>query len=183
MVTPPDTHVVLLRGINVGGHHKVPMQELRACLVQAGCRDVQTYIQSGNAVVRAPDRPDLAAHLSAAIEARFGFPVPVVTRPAADFLALARRPHPLWVEGADDKLLFVGFLADRPDPARVAALDPDRSPGDRFRVEGREILLHFPGGSARSKLTNDWFDRQLGVLGTWRNWRTVQALAELVEAG
>ena len=43
-------HVALLRGINVGGNNKLPMKDLAAIFVAAGCKDVVTYIQSGNVV-------------------------------------------------------------------------------------------------------------------------------------
>jgi uncharacterized protein (DUF1697 family) len=48
------TYVVLLRGINVGGHNKVPMGALKSCLEEDGFADVRTYIQSGNVIVRSP---------------------------------------------------------------------------------------------------------------------------------
>jgi uncharacterized protein (DUF1697 family) len=41
-------YLALLRGINVGGKNKVPMAELKACLEELGCENVQTYIASGN---------------------------------------------------------------------------------------------------------------------------------------
>ena len=43
-------YIALLRGINVGGHNKVPMAVLRVALSQVGLKNVQTYIQSGNIV-------------------------------------------------------------------------------------------------------------------------------------
>ncbi|MBC7375394.1 MAG: DUF1697 domain-containing protein [Frankiales bacterium] len=46
-----STQVVLLRGVNVGGHNKVPLADFRALLEAAGGTDVQTYVQSGNAVL------------------------------------------------------------------------------------------------------------------------------------
>lgn len=57
--------VAFLRGINVGGHHKLPMVQVRAVLAELGATDVATYIQSGNAVFSMPDaagdvpRPDV----------------------------------------------------------------------------------------------------------------------------
>lgn len=39
-----------LRGINVGGAHRLPMAEVRAVLLELGASDVVTYIQSGNIV-------------------------------------------------------------------------------------------------------------------------------------
>ncbi|EMG26641.1 hypothetical protein X560_2523 [Listeria fleischmannii 1991] len=45
--------VVLLRAINVGGHNKVKMAELRESLAKEGFRNVKTYIQSGNLILEA----------------------------------------------------------------------------------------------------------------------------------
>ena len=41
-------YLALLRGINVGGKNKVPMAELKACFEELGCKNVRTYIASGN---------------------------------------------------------------------------------------------------------------------------------------
>ena len=59
---------------------------------------------------------------------------------------------------------------------RVAALDPNRSPPDQFRVVGREIYLCLPNGVARTKLTNAFFDSRLATVSTLRNWRTLLEL-------
>jgi len=49
------THIAFLRGINVGGHKKIPMAQLRATLTETGLDDVQTYIQSGNVVFQSSE--------------------------------------------------------------------------------------------------------------------------------
>ena len=173
-------YVSLLRGINVGGRHKLLMRELAEMFVEAGCEDVRTYIQSGNVVFRAaPSLPDcLSARITTAIAASHGYQIPVVIRTAAD-LARVVRGNPLLADGADPTKLHVGFLAEAPDPAKVARLDPDRSPPDAFVVRGDEVYLHFPNGVARSKLTNNYLDRTLGTVSTIRNWRTVCRLNEM----
>jgi uncharacterized protein (DUF1697 family) len=43
-------YLALLRGINVGGKNKIPMTALKTCLEELGCRNVQTYIASGNVI-------------------------------------------------------------------------------------------------------------------------------------
>ena len=53
-----SSYVALLRGINVGGHNRVPMAELRAGLAGLGYSDVRTHLQSGNVVFRAPMAAD-----------------------------------------------------------------------------------------------------------------------------
>ena len=168
--------VALLRGINVGGHHKLPMADLRGLLAKLGATDVATYIQSGNAVFCHEN--DLSRPLSAAIEAAFGFPVPVITRPHSAFQDIVDvDPFP----NAEAKYRHVGFLSSQPDASRVAVVPTDHPKGERFEVIGTELHLWFPNGLARTKLTNKWFERQLDVQTvTLRNWRTVNRLLGMV---
>ena len=51
-------YVALLRGVNVGGSHSLPMHGLRNLLTRIGCEDVQTYVQSGNVVFRSTQDAD-----------------------------------------------------------------------------------------------------------------------------
>lgn len=176
-----DTHVALLRGVNVGGKNVLPMKDLAALFAEAGCGDVRTYIQSGNVVFtaktaiarRVPDQ------IAKAISRDFGLTVPVVTR-TADELRRVVKANPFLRAGVDAKELHVGFLLGKPERSRIAALDPNRSPPDEFQVLGREIYLRLPNGAARSKLTNAWFDSKLVTTATIRNWNTVNKLVELV---
>jgi uncharacterized protein (DUF1697 family) len=179
-----STYLALLRGINVGGKRKVPMDALSRVFSEAGAGSVRTYIQSGNVVFSSiPEDPSaLAARLSAMIGERFGFPVPVVLR-SRDEIARMVQENPYIEEGADPDTLHVLFLADLPRPDLVRALDGFRSPPDAFLVQGREVFLRLPDGVARTKLTNAFFDAGLKTVGTMRNWRTVLRLRELTEAG
>ena len=174
------TYVALLRGINVGGRNKLPMRDLAAIFVDAGCTDVATYIQSGNVVFCAEAK--LAARIpgliSDSIAERLDLRVPVVIRSAAEFeQVVACNPY-LELE-PDFTKLHVVFLADSPTSAACDALDPNRSPGDAYRIRGGEIYLHLPNGAARTKLSNAYFDSKLGTVSTGRNWRTVLKLHEL----
>ena len=177
------THVALLRGINLGGSTTVPMKGLVELLAEAGCEDVRTYIQSGNAVFRAA--PAVAAALPEAIPPRiaerFGARAPLILRTVAEWRAVVAN-NPFLAAGADPATLHVMFLADRPAPMRIAALDPERSPPDEFAVIGREVYLRLPNGVGRSKLTNAYVDKTLATTSTARNWRTVTKLLALAEA-
>jgi len=176
MPTRSTVHVALLRGINVGGKNKLPMKTLVELLEAAGCEDVRTYIQSGNAVFRAPPAAGLADDLRARIRRRTKLEVPVVLRTGAELETVQRR-NPFAREAPES--LHVAFLADAPGRAAAARLDPTRSPGDRFELRGRELYLHLPNGVARTKLTNAWLDRVLETTSTVRNWRTVGILAQM----
>jgi uncharacterized protein (DUF1697 family) len=50
---------------------------------------------------------------------------------------------------------------------------------DEFLVYDREIYLFCPNGYGRTKLSNSFFERKLGVAATTRNWKTVNALYEM----
>lgn len=165
--------VALLRGINVGGNHKLPMVDLAKLFLDHGCTDVTTFIQSGNVVFTAKQPP--VAALEAAIVERFGFASPIVLRTAAELQATLRN-NPL---GDDANKLHVAFLRDLPTAAAVAKLDPNRSPGDVFRVVGRDVYFAFAEGAGKTKLTATWLDKALGTVSTWRNWRTTNRLAAM----
>jgi uncharacterized protein (DUF1697 family) len=177
------THVALLRGINVGGKNRLPMRDLVGLFEEAGCSEVKTYIQSGNVVFKAPPRTRerLAGTLEKLIAERFALRVPIVLRTSEE-LAAAARANPFIAGKRDEKTLHVMFLADAPSARAVASLDARRSPPDEFTVVGRDIYVCCPNGVARSKLTNDYFDRTLATVSTGRNWRTVLTLVELSRA-
>lgn len=155
------------------------MKDLAAMFEAAGCGDVRTFIQSGNVIFTAGPKVvrGLSAGIAAEITRRFGYTTPVILRTAAQLRdAIANNPF----AGAEENL-HVMFLQDRPNVRHVAALEPDRSPPDRFLVRDAEIYLHLPNGAGRTKLTNAWFDDRLASIGTMRNWRTVTKLLELME--
>lgn len=168
-------HVALLRGINVGGHRRLPMAELRELCTSLGWTSVKTYIASGNVWFDASNPSADALH--SAISAAYGYDVPVILRTLDELdRALAACPFASQAS-ADPKSVHIVFLSETPDASRVAGLDPDRSPGDRFEVIGREVHVYFQAGSHKSKISLDWLEKQLGVRASGRNWRTVERLA------
>jgi uncharacterized protein (DUF1697 family) len=176
-----NTFVALIRGINVGGKNKIAMTELRSSLTSLGLEDVATYIQSGNVVFRSPrGADDLSTTIEHEIASVFGIQPAVLLRTSAELEKIADNNQ--YVTGkADLSKLHVVFLDRAPARSAAAKLDPERSPPDEFALRGREIYLHLPHGSGRSKLTIDYFERRLGVRATARNWNTLHKLIELTQ--
>ncbi len=171
-------YVALLRGINVGGKHSLPMQELRTILGSLGCEDVKTYIQSGNAVFRSDnDRELLASDITSAIDQAFGFAPPVQLLMIEEFQSiLAANPFP--EAASTPKFLYVSFLAKAAQNPDLATLETLGTSSERFELLGNAFYLHAPDGIGRSKLAAR-VERCLGVETTARNWRTVTKIAEL----
>lgn len=173
--------VVLLRGINVGGH-RLAMSTLRSALERVGCTEVVTYIQSGNAVVipPAPEPSDLAATLSDAVSAAAGYRVPVVLRTSAALAGVVdANPYP----GTEGTHLHVVFFADEPPTGLIDTLDlPSFSP-EACTLAGRDLYLYLPNGMGRATLPTalEKSGRRITptAVGTARNWNTVLKLLDL----
>jgi uncharacterized protein (DUF1697 family) len=174
------SHVALLRAVNVGGKNKLPMADLVAMFEAAGCADVRHYIQSGNVVFRASTElaRKIPSRIGEAIRKKFGFQPPLVVRSGAEMKVVVRA-NPFLRSGADPSHLHVAFLASAPGNAEAEALDPQRSPHDKFVLRGADIFLCFSKGVAGTKLTNAYFDSKLKTVSTLRNWATVLKLAEM----
>jgi uncharacterized protein (DUF1697 family) len=172
--------VALLRAVNVGGRNVVPMAGLRRALEEAGCTGVTTYIQSGNVVFRrkASDREALARELEALVQETFGVASVVVLRTFAELRKVATA-EPF---GAGNENTHVVFLVRKPAPQGVRALAALDVEPERAKVVGSDVYVDYPNGLGRAKLTGSLLERQIGVPGTARNWKTVTRLAELTES-
>ncbi|MFG1775955.1 DUF1697 domain-containing protein [Micromonospora sp. NPDC049048] len=174
-----DRWVALLRGVNVGGA-TVAMADLRRLVADLGHHDVKTYLRSGNVVFGSTvrDAEALARGVERAIADELGLTVPVLVRSGRELAAVAGG-NPYADREDDPTRLLVGFLATAPAKSAVAALTVPDGENVAFTVTGREIYLHYPdGGYGRSTFATK-LEKQLGVVTTTRNWRSVRALTEL----
>jgi uncharacterized protein (DUF1697 family) len=175
-----QTHIALLRGVNVGGNHKLPMKNLARIFEESGAENAKTFIQSGNVIFdsESENAKYIALQVRQKITAQFGFDTPVLIRTSEQMQSVCDG-NPYIGEGLPESKLYVMFLADIPSKDQLALLDSSKFLPDSFTVAGQEIYLSLPVGAATTKLTNATFDRTLGTVSTSRNWRTVCSLAEL----
>lgn len=175
------TYIALFRGINVGGRHILPMKELVALLEDLGCRNVKTYIQSGNAVFESQVNSisQLSKKISAEINKRRGFePHVLLLRLEEMEKAITNNPFP---EGEKDhKALHVGFLTSTPKTPDLKALEGLKADREQFKLMDNLFYLYVPEGIGRSKLAAST-ERLLGVPLTDRNWGTVRKIMEMAK--
>ncbi len=165
--------VALLRAVNVGGTGSLPMAELKAICEGLGFSDVKTYIQSGNVLFRSDEaEKTVEERLDEALGKTMGKRTGVMVRSRKELDKLAAdAPFPK----AKPNFLLVYFLPEKPPgDALEKMVAPD---GEEAKLAGREIYVHYPNGSGRSKL-------KLPALkpGTSRNLNTVRKLAEMAAA-
>jgi uncharacterized protein (DUF1697 family) len=175
--------VSILRGVNVGGHHKIKMDGLRALYQSIGFRKVETYIQSGNVVfeLKAAELKSAAKRIEDAIEKQYSFRVGVVLRTAAELRqSLAGNPF-ADRKGMNPAKLLICFLAAQPAANCAERLAAIKVQGEEIRQAGSELFIYFPDGQGKSKLTMAMLDKAAGTFCTGRNLNTVEKLLEMAE--
>jgi uncharacterized protein (DUF1697 family) len=183
------THVALLRGINLGGHNKVAMADLRDAVASLGHEDVATYIQSGNVVFTTSETgtAKLAAALEDAIAERAGVRCRVLVLSAAELAQIAK-DNPYSGE-PNLRAVHVVFLPAAPAPEMIAsvaeaqAAAAQKGSRDTAQYVGRALFLHTPDGFGRSELAT-LLTRAARPLskqgaGTARNLATVRKLLDM----
>jgi uncharacterized protein (DUF1697 family) len=174
-----EPQVSLLRGINVGRANRITMPNLRAIYEQLGCRDVTSYVQSGNVILSSPDAPvELSRRVEIALERQHGLKIRILGRTGVELRRIvAANPYP----AAQDTQHHLVFLSGPVHPAGLATLSRLAADDEEFTVVAGELHLLQPNGMGRSKLGQALTERNLGVIATARNWRTVLHLLGLTD--
>lgn len=175
------TFLAFFRGVNVGSHNRLPMAELRTLLFGLGYESVQTHLQSGNAIFKAPadtSPEDIAQSIQIQIETKFGLAVTVIVRTKSDLEDVIVR-NPLGIEAEKDGSKFlVLFLSEQIASLQQALAGGNYLP-ERIAFRPRELYVWCPNGVAAAKHGPSFWEKKLGVVGTARNWNTVTKLLEL----
>jgi uncharacterized protein (DUF1697 family) len=168
------TWIALLRGINVGGHHLVRMKDLARHLETDGFREVRTYIQSGNVVLKSQEPP--GGRLADLIERHFGFR-PAVLVLSAEELRQAADRNPFDKDGGKKVHLF--FCEPEPPQPDFGLLEALKGPAEDYRLSGRVFYLYAPDGIGRSRLAEKIGKALPGTDITARNLNTINKLLEM----
>jgi uncharacterized protein (DUF1697 family) len=175
-----STYVILLRAVNVGGYGKLSMSDFRSTLSSLGFKNVETYIQSGNAVMDTYLPADeVHRSIKSALQKLTGASVDVILR-THEQLEKVIRENPFANEASDGTRVHVSFLSAPAAPTAPAAFQRiiERYPSrrDRYHLAGEHIYFHFPDGAADIKFTGKPLEKAIGSAGTGRNWNTVLKL-------
>ena len=171
------TYVVLLRGVMPYGKNKVPMPTLRTILSESGLRDVQTYIQSGNVIAKSRlNSVEVETFVHDAIKEKIGAHISVIARTAEQFRGIFEQ-NPF--VNVDNTRVYFSLLHKPPDrDRRERFLLTDFSPVT-VQLIGDTLYTLYSTKLSDSKFTNSFFEKQLKVTSTSRNFNTMSKLVEL----
>ena len=177
--------VAFLRGINVGGHHKVPMADLRRTLGRLGLEDVQTLLNSGN-VIFATEQRDVA-HLENTISSdlarTFGFSIPVIVRPAKSIQQLYAKNPFAGIVVTKDIRLYVTFMKKKVEFGLALPWTSDDGSYKIIDVRDDIVLSVLDLSRSKTPKAMEALEKMFGKDVTTRNWKTIERLVGKMEAG
>jgi len=177
-----NSYIALLRGINVSGHNKIKMADLRELFSNLNFSAITTYIQSGNVIFKSTDIDisKIESSIKEAIKKKFNYDVKVLVITKKDIETVFASNPFLKNKTPDITKLCVTFLSGEPTIDGLLRLEDVASKGeDEFKMTDKFLYLHCPSSFAKTKLTNNLIERKLKVDATSRNWKTITKLVEL----
>ena len=172
------TYVALIRGINVGGHKKVPMAILRDVLSKAGFQDVKTYIQSGNIVFKSIEKNSKTIEriIQKSIESYFSFLVPVIIKTKEELQFIFDSCH---LSDEKKRESYFVLFDDIPDSELVKEVESITFENEEFSIVRDCLYFYSSTGYGRTKFNMNSIEKKLKVNATSRNFKTIVKLLEL----
>lgn len=172
------TYIALLRGINVGGHKKVPMAELRGLLTKSGLENVKTYIQTGNVIFQSSSKSTktLEEKIKQSILEHFGFDVYVLVRTRAQ-LSKIFNDCPFPEEKKENS--YFAILSNVPKEDLVQEAYKKTYENEEYEILNDALYFYCANGYGKAKFNLNFFERKLMVSATARNYKTMVKLLSL----
>ena len=173
-----NIYIALLRGINVGGHKKILMADLRNLFEKLNFKNVQTYIQSGNIIFQSSmdDIPSIENTIKNQILKQYGFTVPVLVKTHQELKSIFDA-----CPFSEDKKKesYFQLLYSKPDEALVQATNLINYLDEEFIITNKCVYFYSSIGFRKTKFGNNFFERKLKVSVTARNYKTMIKLIEM----
>ncbi|MGD2196907.1 DUF1697 domain-containing protein [Lysinibacillus fusiformis] len=179
-------YVALLRGINVGGHNKIKMADLREALIPLRLQNIRTYIQSGNILFESTELEEvLQKQIHETIQMNFDITSTVIIRTAEELQHIVNNCPFSQQDIAEasatavGESLHVAFLPAAPTEENREKYLSYENDQERCVIIGREVYLLFYKSIRNAKLSQQL--PKLEMPATVRNWKTIMKLTSMFE--
>jgi uncharacterized protein (DUF1697 family) len=173
-------YVALFRGINVGKAKRIAMADLRALLGKLGYTDVQTLLNSGNAIFTAATAPagQHAERIREAVLGKIGVDARVIVKSATEIAAIVAG-NELGGIADDPSRVLVAMTADARLLASARALTRTEWGNEKLHVGKHAAYVWCANGIIESKVLAALL-KGLNGTGTTRNWATLAKIHALM---
>lgn len=175
--------ISMLRGVNLGSHNRIKMDDLRALYEFLQLQAPRTYVQSGNVIFRTKERDiaKLTQKIQEGIGQKFGFRPEVIIRSTEELeQSVVANPFRTRQDVEPAKLLIT-FLSAEPPLDAKAVLHNLKVQHEELHLIGRQLYIYFPDGVGKSKLPWSSVEKLLKVTGTARNLNSVLKMLEIAK--
>lgn len=176
-----ETLIAFLRGINVGGHHTVPMVSLREVLNELNCKNVKTLLNSGNIIFDSSEKDiqSFESKIENLLTKSFGFPIPVILKKKTEILELVDKDPFKSVSVNKDTRLYVSFLKHSPETKLKLPYTSKDNAYKILSIENNTILSVLDLSTSRTTKAMDDLEKNFGKEITTRNWNTIVKIVKL----
>jgi len=176
-------YVALFRGINVGKAKRIAMADLRVLLGKLGYTDVQTLLNSGNAVFTGATEPagKHAERIRQAVLKKLGVDALVIIKSDKDVAGIVAG-NALGSIAHDPSRLLVALTNESKALSSVKALARAEWGDERIHVGKHAAYLWCANGILESKAATALL-KGLDGTGTTRNWATLNKIQALMRSG
>ncbi len=178
-----QTHLALLRGINVSGNKMIKMDALKIALEKIGFQNVRTYIQSGNVLIDTNEESTakIGFIIKQEIQKTFGHDVPIIVISKKDLeLCFENNPY-LKIPEIDIKKLYVAFVSSILKPENINDLKISNFKPDEAVIDANRIFIKYETGAGKTKLDQNYIEKKLNVIATIRNYNTITNLLKMFD--
>ena len=172
-------YIALLRGINVGGHKKILMADLRLVLESLQFENVKTYIQSGNIVFQSSEENKalLQDNIHFAIKKHYDFEVPVLVKTISEIKTIVNA-CPFSEEEKEKSYFMLLFTSPKTD---LISTVMDKKPAhEQIEITKNCIYFYSEKGYGKAVCNSNFIEKKLDCVLSARNYRTMRKLIDLV---
>lgn len=177
-----NTYIAFLRGINVGGHHKVPMKELVVFLGTLGFTQVKTLLNSGNVVFKSTleSSTQIETLLENALGEKFGFSIPVIVRTAEEISAMYGLNPFENTEVNSNIRLYVSLLKNEINSSISIPWQSEDKSFTILQEYKNNVFSVVDVGVNKTPKAMDFLEKNYGKNITTRNWNTIEKIVKLL---
>jgi uncharacterized protein (DUF1697 family) len=174
-------YVAILRGINIGGHKRILMNDLKLLFENNEFINTKTYIQSGNIVFdyKNSNCDEVEAKIQELIFKKYGFEVKTIVRDQNQYNKLIENNS--FLKNSKIETLYISFLKNEPNKVLVDQL-MSYNFKNSFNIIDKEVHIKLNCNYSESELSTQYFEKKLKVDATTRNMKTALKIQELLNS-
>lgn len=171
-----NQYVVFLRGINVGGHNLLKMQDVRQIFTLLGFENVTSYKASGNILFESNLKPtEIVRIIKQKFQAELGRELVLFLRTSSKIKDLIKH-DPFKERTADPSKLYVTFIPEEAPTGIDLPLWSKNKDVEVFFVSEGEAFSQTFLHKGRYGAPNNLIEKMFNLPATTRNWNTLQGI-------